>query len=79
MDYFYDEGGVMYSMTLELRDKGSFGFLLPASEIIPSGQETVEGLVSFWTYVKDHVDMKQPKPDFMARIMSGFQQLFSFI
>merc|ERR1712168_1041245 len=32
--------GVKYSYGLELRDKGRYGFLLPASQIIPTGEET---------------------------------------
>ena len=32
--------GVKYSYALELRDKGRYGFLLPANQIIPTGHET---------------------------------------
>ena len=32
--------GVKYSYALELRDKGRYGFLLPANQIIPTGTET---------------------------------------
>lgn len=32
--------GVKYSYALELRDKGRYGFLLPANQIIPTGIET---------------------------------------
>jgi hypothetical protein len=41
-------------MTIELRDKGSSGFGLPASQIIPSGEEMIDGLVAFWNYVALH-------------------------
>jgi len=39
-DWAYGLGGFPYSYTVELRDRGQFGFLLPASQIIPTGQET---------------------------------------
>jgi len=32
--------GIKFSTTAELRDRGSYGFILPASQIIPAAQET---------------------------------------
>lgn len=46
--------GVKYSMTIELRDKGRNGFILPASQIIPTGEEIVAGIVPFWEYIAQH-------------------------
>ena len=43
-DWTYGELGVKYSFSVELRDKGYYGFLLPPDQIIPSGEETFEGL-----------------------------------
>lgn len=40
VDYSYDVTGVKYSYTAELRDTGSYGFVLPASQIYVSGVET---------------------------------------
>lgn len=37
--------GVKLSMLIELRDTGDFGFLLPATEIIPTAEELVAMLV----------------------------------
>ncbi|KAJ3325910.1 hypothetical protein HDV06_002295 [Boothiomyces sp. JEL0866] len=53
-DHFYATAGVKYSMTIELRDTGNNGFILPASQIVPSGKETIAGLVAFWGYVDAH-------------------------
>lgn len=36
--------GVKYAYTLELRDVGRYGFVLPADKIIPSGIETWAGV-----------------------------------
>ena len=41
-------------MTLELRDQGNNGFVLPPSQIKPTGIETVEALVAFLNYVYEH-------------------------
>jgi hypothetical protein len=30
--------------TVELRDKGKYGFLLPASEIIPAGKDALQAI-----------------------------------
>ncbi|OWA53087.1 Carboxypeptidase B [Hypsibius exemplaris] len=35
---------IKYVYTVELRDTGEFGFLLPAEQILPSGLETFEGV-----------------------------------
>jgi len=40
VDYAFVTCGITLSYTIELRDTGSFGFQLPASQIVPSGIET---------------------------------------
>lgn len=40
MDWMKGEAGVKYAFTLELRDAGRYGFLLPANQIVPTGTET---------------------------------------
>ena len=37
---FTGEAGIPYSMAMELRDTGSYGFILPPSQIIPTGKQT---------------------------------------
>jgi murein tripeptide amidase MpaA len=53
VDHIYGANGVKYSMTLELRDTGRFGFTLPADQIVPTGEETVDALVAFWNYIAE--------------------------
>ncbi|XP_035705054.1 carboxypeptidase B-like [Folsomia candida] len=43
-DWAYEVANITYSYTYELRDTGRFGFLLPAQYIIPTAEETLEGL-----------------------------------
>ncbi|PIK58934.1 putative carboxypeptidase B [Apostichopus japonicus] len=45
-----------YSYTVELRDKGQFGFLLPANQIIPTGNESYYGVIGMldWIYENDY-------------------------
>lgn len=44
VDYAYETAKANYSMTVELRDTGSNGFVLPAAQILPSGEEMWAGL-----------------------------------
>jgi len=39
-DYVYAVAKAVYSYGVELRDTGTYGFILPADQIVPSGQET---------------------------------------
>lgn len=40
MDWAMGEAGIPYAIAMELRDTGIYGFLLPAAQIIPTGEET---------------------------------------
>ncbi|XP_059619302.1 zinc carboxypeptidase-like [Phlebotomus argentipes] len=48
-DHFYGEASnnIRVAYTFEFRDRGSYGFILPASQIIPNAIETVQGLIGF--------------------------------
>lgn len=46
VDYVDATGNATYSYTWELRDTGTYGFQLPASQIQPTVRETWAGLVS---------------------------------
>jgi murein tripeptide amidase MpaA len=45
VDWAYGELGIVHSYTPELRDTGSYGFILPPSQITPSGEETSSALL----------------------------------
>jgi len=49
-DWGYDNGKVTYSYGIELRDTGEYGFLLPADQIRPSGEEIFNMLKYTATY-----------------------------
>lgn len=53
VDWTYSQG-IKYSFTFELRDTGRYGFLLPASQIIPTAQETWLALKVIMQYTLDH-------------------------
>ncbi|OAP64374.1 hypothetical protein AYL99_00346 [Fonsecaea erecta] len=45
LDFFYHDLDVKLSFQIKLRDTGTYGFLLPRSHILPTGQEAYEGVV----------------------------------
>ena len=51
LDWFYHEIGARYSYQLKLRDTGSYGFLLPRENIIPTGEEAVAAVRFFATFL----------------------------
>jgi hypothetical protein len=44
VDYAYEVAKAAYSMTVELRDTGRYGFILPPEQIVPSADEMWAGL-----------------------------------
>jgi murein tripeptide amidase MpaA len=44
VDYVNDVVQADYTFTEELRDTGNYGFLLPASQIVPTAEETFAGV-----------------------------------
>ena len=50
--------GIPLSFTIELRDKGNYGFIMPEFEIIPTCEENMEGIRA----VVDHINNKASTP-----------------
>lgn len=44
LDWVYSNAKITHSYLAELRDKGYYGFLLPADQIVPTSMETWEGI-----------------------------------
>ncbi|XP_011943454.1 PREDICTED: carboxypeptidase A5 isoform X2 [Cercocebus atys] len=53
VDWAYDSG-IKYAFSFELRDTGRYGFLLPATQIIPTAQETWMALRTIMEHTLNH-------------------------
>ncbi|KAH8805594.1 putative metallocarboxypeptidase ecm14 [Xylogone sp. PMI_703] len=51
IDWFYHELNVRYSFQIKLRDTGSYGFLLPKENIVPTGEELFNALKYFGDFL----------------------------
>ncbi|KAJ3100435.1 Carboxypeptidase A4 [Phlyctochytrium planicorne] len=54
VDWAYTQANVTYAYGVELRDTGTYGFLLPAKQIIPSGEETYASVLALANYILKH-------------------------
>jgi extracellular matrix protein 14 len=45
LDFFYHDMAVKLAFQIKLRDTGTYGFLLPRTHILPTGEEAYEGIV----------------------------------
>lgn len=46
MDWAYEQN-ITLAYTIELRDTGKHGFILPADQIEPTARELLDGLIEF--------------------------------
>ena len=53
LDWVYSQG-TRWSYVVKLRDTGSYGFLVPKEEIIPTGQEMLLFLKYYSTFIQEH-------------------------
>lgn len=61
IDYFLQELHVKYSYQIKLRDTGSYGFLLPKEEIIPTGNEVVDAVLWMGRYLQGQIGLDVPE------------------
>uniref|UniRef100_A0A034WP66 Zinc carboxypeptidase A 1 n=1 Tax=Bactrocera dorsalis TaxID=27457 RepID=A0A034WP66_BACDO len=52
-DWVYNEQGIRISYTIEFRDTGRFGFILPAIQILPHCEDTLAGILALVEKAKE--------------------------
>jgi extracellular matrix protein 14 len=55
LDWFYHELRVKYAYQVKLRDTGSYGFLLPKENIVPTGEELLDAIMYLGRFVLGEV------------------------
>ncbi|KAI9779359.1 MAG: putative metallocarboxypeptidase ecm14 [Peltula sp. TS41687] len=61
LDWFSQEMQVPYAYQLKLRDTGSYGFLLPKENIIPTGEEALAAVNYFGRFILKSIDDVSPQ------------------
>ncbi|PNY28028.1 metallocarboxypeptidase ecm14 [Tolypocladium capitatum] len=73
IDWFYHEMRAHFSYQIKLRDTGSYGFLLPKEQIIPTGEEMFKAMKYFGDYLLGNNGIEKVRASEAEDGMDGFE------
>lgn len=71
LDWFYHEMNVKYAFQIKLRDTGSYGFLLPKDNIIPTGEEAFGAVAYFGKFLLGNKGIERKDEDEISPVESS--------
>ncbi|KAJ3226299.1 Proteasome subunit beta type-1 [Clydaea vesicula] len=72
-DFAYGASKVLYTYIVELRDFGQHGFLLPSNQIVPTGEETLAGVVALYRYIASGPETLPPAAKRRAELITRYE------
>ncbi|KAF2686234.1 putative metallocarboxypeptidase ECM14 [Lentithecium fluviatile CBS 122367] len=63
LDWFYHEMKVKFSFQIKLRDTGSYGFLLPKDNIVPTGEEILDAVLYLGRFMLGEIGLMGDAPN----------------
>jgi extracellular matrix protein 14 len=63
LDFFYHDMDVKLAYQIKLRDRGTYGFLLPKSQILPTGEESYEAVVGLGRWMLGNHGIERAEAD----------------